>query len=104
MPQKPETLFREKVTPLLKALPNTFVISVQQQALRGTPDHLLCCNGFFVALEYKKDGKSKPSAIQRWSLEKIKKAGGLALVVFPGNWDTVYRLLGKVATRPVDLR
>jgi hypothetical protein len=100
VPKKPETLFREKVTPLLKALPFTHVFSIQQVAIRGTPDMLLCIAGHFVALEFKKDERSKPTALQRHALEKVEKAGGSAFVVCPENWGNIYRHLRSYATMP----
>jgi hypothetical protein len=100
MPQKPETLFRKKVVPLLKALPETHVMSIQQVARCGDPDLVLCVRGHFIALELKKDDRSKPTRLQRHILEKIEKAGGVSLVVSPENWERVYTALRDYATRP----
>lgn len=100
MPKKPETLFRERVTPLLKALPFTCVLSIQQVAIRGTPDMLLCIAGHFVALEFKKDERSQPTKLQRHTLEKIERAGGSAFVVCPENWDRIYSHLRSFAKMP----
>lgn len=66
-------------------------------ALGGIPDFLGCINGQFVALELKKDNTSPPSALQAYILEKIRKAGGMAFVVSPENWEEIYAHL-KLAT------
>ncbi len=66
-------------------------------ALRGTPDFLLCIHGHFVALELKATPKDKPSELQKYNLENITKAKGLALIVHPENWETVYSYLQKLA-------
>lgn len=62
-------------------------------AISGTPDLLLCVNGTFVALELKKDAKSKPTELQKHNLNRIIQAGGLAFVVYPENWQDVFNTL-----------
>ena len=44
---------------------------------RGTADLLICYRGLFIATELKVPGK-KPSKIQEYELEKVRKAGGKA--------------------------
>lgn len=89
MAQKPETVFRRKVVLLLKkCFPTIYITSIQQLAIVGTPDLLICLNGKYVALEIKsKEGK--PSLLQSYNLDLIKKAGGLGYVVYPSNLDSV---------------
>jgi hypothetical protein len=70
---------------------------IQQVALRGTPDILLCLCGFFVALELKVEAKLE--ALQVYKLEKIKKAGGIAWEVTPDSWPKQFRELKKLATK-----
>lgn len=94
---QPETRFKNRIRPLLKALPNTWLTKTQQRALRGTPDFLMCVNGRFVALELKKSSKEKPDPLQLHNLELIQKAGGVGLVVFPENWNEVYDQLKTIA-------
>ncbi len=89
MPQKPETKFRARITPLLKAIPCSWWESIQQKAIRGTPDILGCIKGQFVALEIKSvDGRL--TVLQRHKLTAIRNAGGIALEVNPKNWEEVY--------------
>lgn len=52
----------------------------------GVPDLLVCCNGYFVGVELKAhDGK--PSALQLWNLEKIERAGGFAILLYPAEYE-----------------
>lgn len=93
---KPETKFRQaKVIPFLKTLKNTAYLPIQQKAIGGDPDFILCSNGRFVGLELKsKDGKL--SALQSAKLEWIKKSGGVPLVASPENWDSIVEILQQL--------
>ena len=96
MATKPETRFRQNtVRPFLLKLKNTYALSIQQQALRGSPDILLCINGNFVALELKARG-GKLTKLQEHHLGLIEKAGGLSLVARPDNWGEVKATLLKL--------
>lgn len=89
----PERLFRVgRVDPFLKALKNTYSMSVQQKSIGGSPDKLLCVCGQFVAVELKSD-KGRLAPLQKWTGEQITKAGGLYLVVSPSNWEETKNLL-----------
>lgn len=58
----------------------------------GVPDLLICCNGYFVAVEVKaEDGK--PSDLQLWNIEQIKKAGGFAMVLYPNQFEEFKKLI-----------
>ena len=96
MAQKPETVFRQRIRPLLAALPNTAVFPIQQKAIKGDPDFILCINGLFVGLELKSDdGETIP--LQDFKLDNIAKARGIALVSDPHNWSAVYEFLKEIA-------
>ena len=64
----------------------------------GIPDLLICCNGYFVAAEIKAE-RGHPSDLQLWNIEKIKEAGGIALVLYPKDFEEfkelIYRLFAK---------
>lgn len=47
---------------------------------RGIPDLFVCIDGRFVGLEGKQKGEH-PTPLQRYTLDQIKKAGGIAEVV-----------------------
>lgn len=89
MAKKPETVFKERVLRDLKTLPLCWFSKIQQVAINGTPDILLCLNGIFIAIELKKDAKSKTSKLQDYNLQKIREAGGLSFVVYPDIWNDV---------------
>jgi hypothetical protein len=100
MSKKPETRFKERIRPLLEALPHTWVVKVQQVVIRGTPDFLLCVRGQFVAIELKtEDGQA--SALQDYNIGKIINAGGMAVIVDPENWPEVYQALKQMASGAV---
>jgi hypothetical protein len=91
--QKPETVFRRKLQKKLDQLPKSWFESIQQKTISGTPDILGCVAGRFVALELKADEKSPISALQELKLERIREAGGVGLVVHPGNAEVAMKLL-----------
>jgi hypothetical protein len=97
MAQKPETIFKERVLKDLRALPSTYAVKIQQQAIRGTPDILACVNGWFVAIELKKDDKAKTDKRQDYELKKIDEAGGMALVAHPLNWPGMLARIKRLA-------
>ena len=61
----------------------TWSNGVQRQ---GIPDLLVCCNGFFVGVELKAE-KGRPSDLQVWNIEEIRKAGGIAIVLYPDQFE-----------------
>jgi hypothetical protein len=84
---QPETRFKEKVQKRLKELgPDCWVVKVQQVAIRGTPDLLICYAGKFIAMELKV-GSNKASPLQEHVLQAIRLAGGSAWVVTPNNLE-----------------
>ena len=54
----------------------------------GTPDILVCVppEGRFLAIEVKAQN-GKPSELQLVKINTIRKAGGLAYVVYPSGWE-----------------
>ncbi len=97
MPRQPEAILKENVLRDLKALPNTYAVKIQQLSIRGTPDIFACVNGYFIALELKRDPSQKPDPLQEYELEKISEAGGMSYVVNPTNWPSVLTTLTKLA-------
>ena len=93
---KPESRFRVSVRKFLNELPDTVILPIQQVALRGHPDFVLCVVGLFVALELKTD-TGKLSALQEHLLEKIAETGGMSIVARPSNWDEIKELLIRIA-------
>lgn len=80
----------------LSLIPNSFWESIQQKTIGGTPDVLGCINGFFIAIEFK-SAKGTVSALQDYKLKRIAKAGGIAFVCWPDNFDDILLTLKHLA-------
>lgn len=96
MSKQPETLLKEKVLAGLRSLPRCYVEKIQQKSVNGTPDIFACVNGWFVAIELKVDD-DVAEPLQEYVLFKVRKAGGIGLVVWKGNWPDVLRDLRTLA-------
>lgn len=83
-----EKLFENKVKQFLKEQGCYFIKYWGGAAYtqKGIPDLLICCAGFFVAVELKSE-KGKPSELQEWNIRKIKEAGGYAQVLYPNQFE-----------------
>lgn len=95
--QKPETRFKNRIRPLLNALPNSWWVKTSQRSVRGTPDLLGCVNGMFIALELKRSESARIDPLQEHNINKIIAARGLAFLVFPENWQKVFQTLQRLA-------
>ena len=54
----------------------------------GVPDFLACVNGKFIGIEAKA-GAGKTTALQEANLQRIRDAGGVALVINEKNMDVL---------------
>ena len=97
--KKPETKLKEKVLADLKGL-GAWAEKIQQVGKVGTPDILACLKGRFIALELKSTEAEVPSRAQILKLRKIKKAGGISLLVTPENWPSLRKELAMIASLP----
>jgi len=97
MSKKPETKFKERVQKDLSKLPFCWNVKIQQVALRGIPDFLICLGGKFIAIELKKDEREEPNELQKWTLQSIAHAGGISFIAHPGNWYETYDTLKHLA-------
>jgi Holliday junction resolvase len=62
----------------------------------GVPDIVGCYRGYFFAIECKA-GRGKPTELQLLELERIREAGGIAIVVNEANLEDVRSALrGKL--------
>ena len=61
----------------------------------GIPDLLVCCNGYFLGLEIKAEN-GKPSDLQEYNMEQIKKAGGIGMIVYPKDFDDLKELIRRL--------
>ena len=60
-----------------------------ERQLKGVPDNLLCCYGKFIAIEFKIDrgNGARATPLQSFEMERIFKAGGVAVVVWRREKD-----------------
>jgi len=61
----------------------------------GVPDIIACVSGHFMAVECKA-GTNKPTLLQVREIERIRRSGGVALVVNEENWDMVRQLIRQL--------
>ena len=52
----------------------------------GVPDLLVCCNGYFIGIELKA-ANGHPSELQKWNIKQIRNSGGIAIVLYPDQFD-----------------
>ena len=62
---------------------------------KGIPDLLCCVNGYFVAIEVKAEN-GKPSELQKYHVNKIKESGGIALILYPKDFEDFKRIVYKL--------
>ena len=91
-----EKAFENKVKAYLKNL-GCFVLKYTPEFFgqAGTPDLLICCNGYFLGIEIKQE-KGKPSKLQLEKIEQIKNAGGISFVLKPSGFDDFKTLVKEL--------
>jgi hypothetical protein len=87
MANTPEKKVKDQIKALCKKHGAYYVMPVMTgYASNGTPDFIVCHNGYFAGVEAKA-GKGKPTKLQMIRLVEIVQAGGSALVINEGNID-----------------
>ena len=89
MSKTPEGIFTETVIKYLKTLDGCWFYKVFGGGMfqrAGIPDIIGCYNGRFFALELKADN-GKPSELQLYNLDKINKAGGYGVLLYPNQFE-----------------
>lgn len=61
----------------------------------GVPDLLCCYKGRFIALEIKSE-KGRPSELQLFNVRRINEAGGMALVLYPKDFEKFAAMIDNV--------
>jgi Holliday junction resolvase len=95
----PEGKVKAKITKILKAHPGVYYFTpiASGYGLAGVPDIIACVKGKFLGIEVKADmKKNPPTALQAANLEKIKAAGGYALVLDNSNLRVLQDLLEEL--------
>ena len=91
-----EKLFENKIKKFLTEQDVWFVKFFANNFTRsGIPDILACVNGRFVAIEVKSD-KGKPSVLQLRQVELIKKSNGIALILYPKDFEQFKNLITEL--------
>ena len=82
-----EKVFENKVKAFLNSIGAYYIKTHGDRFSKvGTPDILACVNGYFVAVEVKAEN-GKPSELQLHHIEQIKKAGGVAYILYPKDFE-----------------
>lgn len=93
----PEKLFEQRIKKYLDGIGAWYLKTYSNGVQRaGIPDLLICVNGHFVAVEVKAEN-GKPSALQIWNIDKIREAGGIAIVLYPDGFNEFKRLMVKLS-------
>jgi Holliday junction resolvase len=58
----------------------------------GVPDLLVCCNGYFLGVELKA-ANGHPSELQLKNIQWIRKAYGIAIVLYPNQFEEFKELI-----------
>lgn len=94
-----EKQFEDKVKKFLKEEGCYFIKTHGDRfAKKGTPDLLVCCNGFFIGVELKAEN-GKPSELQLHHVEQIKKSGGIAQILYPKEFENFKKLIRFLKNR-----
>ncbi len=92
-----EKAFENKVKDFLKQK-NCWVLKTWSNGVQrsGIPDLLVSCNGYFLGVELKaKNGK--PSELQLWNVKKIRESNGVAIVLYPNQFDRFKEMICDLA-------
>ena len=100
--KQPETKLKEKVLADLKSLGDIcWGIKTNERSRRGVPDILCCIRGGFFAFELK-SSSGHVDRLQEITLSKIKKAGGVAVAVYPDTWDDLFQAIKEQCGRRIE--
>lgn len=93
-----EHQFQKIVKDRLKKTPKLWHFTKEALAIRGLPDIVGLYKGRFFAWELKKsqseaNRKTGRIVLQRYTLALIRKAGGIAEIIHPDNFEEMYQNL-----------
>lgn len=94
-----EKTFEQKIKNFLKSKGCWHVkYFANRMTKSGIPDILACVNGYFLAIEVKA-ARGKPSELQLWNREQIRKSNGIAIVLYPDQFEDFKKLVEKLMHR-----
>ena len=95
----PESKIKSRIKLTLEDLGCYFFMPIGGPYSRiGVPDFVGCLNGMFFSIEAKA-GKGKTTALQARELQRIKDAGGFAIVVNEENVDLLKAMLERWSSK-----
>ena len=96
MAQTPEAKVKAKVVALLKEYgAYYFFPGTHGYGRSGVPDVVCCIKGLFLGIECKA-GKNKATPLQVMEIEKIRAAGGRAMIVSEDRLEALREQLGEM--------
>lgn len=96
MASTPEALVKKRIRKILDTTATYYAMPIGTgYGNSGVPDFLCCTNGHFLAIEAKA-GKGKTTALQDAHLDRIREAGGTAVVINEQNIDQLPDMLEKL--------
>ena len=96
-----EKQFEKKVKAYLKDQGCWFLKTWSNGIQReGIPDLIVCCNGYFLGIELKAEN-GKPTELQLWNLDQIRKAGGIGIVLYPHMFEEFKDLVENKLMRSI---
>lgn len=100
MTTTPEGKVKNKAREIYKNLGIYYVPIIGGHGSRaGVPDDLLCFNSTFIGVEYKSDAKKNPTKLQTLEMQRIRKSGGMTLLVHAGNIEVLEMVLEAASGR-----
>lgn len=98
-----EKSFETKVKAFLKKeecwVLKTWSNGVQRE---GVPDLLVCCNGVFLGIELKAEN-GHASELQNWNIKEIRKSKGIAIVLYPKDFEKFKTLINLIKDEKLDV-
>lgn len=89
----PEGKVKQKVKAVLTNIGAYYTMTITGgYGNSGAPDFLICYQGKFIGIECKAQG-NVPTELQLANMERIRKAGGIALVVDESNVNVLQNIL-----------
>lgn len=98
----PESKFQHKITErfdkLIRHGKPLYYFVKEAGSIRGIPDLVLCANGQFMAWEVKTSQEearrsSGRIVLQKYTVDRIQRAHGSAMIVYPENLEEAFELL-----------
>ena len=93
-----EKAFENKIKAFLKSKGAYFIKTHGDRFSRvGVPDIIACVNGYFVAVDFYLY-YGKPSELQLYHLDEIRKAGGHSFLLYPKDFENFKNFLENLLT------